>query len=230
MERWIFTGAVDKRDLLLYICKVLASSGCRVLLIDATDRGKYRYVIGGITGGEEKITEFNGFDVVRVGSEMDEAERFEAYDYCLYDVNHLLPASGQVWSEAWQVIWVASYDRYEIADSCEFYSRLFMTWPQLRGMKVHPVFTRTMDTYVDERYVMSLMEDLPIEWTEANIRIPWDEINIAVQTENEHSQTLRMNRITRAYKRAIADLISQLAGWESKTVKKALRKAERRQA
>src|SRR5690606_4226504 len=123
-----------------------------------------------------------------------------------------------------------SYDRYEIAGSCDFFSRLFEMWPQLSGLKVRPVFTRAMDTYVDERYVMSLMEQLPIDWTEANIRIPFDEINVAVQTENEHSQTLRMNRITRVYKRVIADLISQLAGWEFRTVQKALRKAERRQA
>lgn len=227
--RWIFTGAADKRDLLLYICKVLATSGHRVLLIDATDRGKYRYVIGGISGGKE-ITEFNGFDVFRAGPEMEEPESWETYDFCLYDVNHLIPAGWHLWSEAGQVVWVASYDRYEIAGSCEFFSRLFEMWPQLSGLKVRPVFTRAMDTYVDERYVMSLMEQLPIDWTEANIRIPFDEINVAVQTENEHSQTLRLNRITRAYKRAIADLISQLAGWEFKTVQKALRKAERRQA
>ncbi|MUG47543.1 hypothetical protein [Paenibacillus woosongensis] len=229
MVRWIFAGAADKRDLLLYICKVLASSGHRVLLIDATDRGKYRYVIGGISGGKE-IIEFNGFDFVRAGSEMEEPQSWETYDYCLYDVNHSIPAGRHLWSEAGQVVWVASYDRYEIAGSCEFFSRLFERWPQLSGMKVRPVFTRAMDTYVDERYVMTLMEQLPIDWMEANIRIPFDEINVAVQTENEHSQTLRMNRITRAYKRAITDLISQLAGWEFRTVQKALRKAERRQA
>ncbi|MFD3257475.1 hypothetical protein ACE3MQ_02560 [Paenibacillus lentus] len=228
MERWIFTGAVDKRDLLLYICKVLASSGRRVLLIDATDRGKYRHVIGGIVD-EHEISEFNGFDVARLGTEADK-ELSDSYDYCLYDIDRVSDHSGYIWNAAEQIIWVASYDRYEIAESSEFFSQLVQTWPQLHGMKVLPVFTRTMDSFVDEQYVMSLMDQLPIEWIFTEIRIPWDEINFAVQTENEHSQTLRMNRITRSYKKAITDLITRLAGWEFKTAKKALRKAERRQA
>lgn len=228
MERWIFTGAVDKRDLLLYICKVLASSGRRVLLIDATDRGKYRHVIGGIVD-EHEISEFNGFDVARLGTEADK-ELSDSYDYCLYDIDRVSDHNGYIWNAAEQIIWVASYDRYEIAESSEFFSQLVHTWPQLHGMKVLPVFTRTMDSFVDEQYVMSLMDQLPIEWIFTEIRIPWDEINFAVQTENEHSQTLRMNRITRSYKKAITDLITRLAGWEFKTAKKALRKAERRQA
>lgn len=228
LERWIFAGAVDKRDLLLYISKVLASSGRRVLLTDATDRGKYRYVIGGIVS-EHEISEFNGFDVARMGTEADKALS-ESYDYCLYDIDRVSEASGHIWNIAEQIVWVASYDRYEIAESSEFFSQLVKNWPQLQGMKVCTVFTRTMDSYVDEQYVMSLMDQLPIEWIFTEIRIPWDEINFAVQTENEHSQTLRMNRITRAYKKAITDLITRLAGWESRMAKKALRKAERRQA
>lgn len=228
MERWIFTGAVDKRDLLLYICKVLASSGQKVLLIDATNKGKYRYVIGGIVE-ENELSQFNGFDVARVGTNMEE-EQIANYDYCLYDMDHVPNNNRQLWSLAEQIIWVTSYDRYEIAESLEFYNQLFRTWPQLQGMTVHPVFIRTMDSYVDEQYVMSMMEQLPIKWMSTEIRIPWDEINIAVQTENEHSQTLHMNRIARAYKRAITELITQLAGWELKMVKKAFRKAERRKS
>ncbi|WP_110932706.1 hypothetical protein [Paenibacillus bouchesdurhonensis] len=228
MERWVFIGAVDKRDLLLYISKVLASSGHRVLLIDATDKGKYRYVIGGIVE-EEELIEFNGFDVARVGTNIGDVH-INSYDYCLYDIDHVSQNNGQLWSIAEKITWVASYDRYEIAESIDFFSQLFRIWPQLQGMKVHSVFTRTMDSHVDERYVMSLMDQLPIEWISTEIRVPWDEINMAVQTENEHSQTLRMNRITRVYKRALTDLITQLGGWEIKTVKRAFRKAERRKA
>ncbi|AZK47382.1 hypothetical protein [Paenibacillus lentus] len=228
MERWIFTGAVDKRDLLLYICKVLASSGRKVLLIDATDKGKYRYVIGGIVK-ESEMSEFNGFDVARFGRNLKE-DQIENYDYCIYDMDFVSPKNGQIWSMTKQIIWVTSYDRYEIAESIEFFSQLFRTWPKLQGMRVHYVFMRTMDSYVDEQYVMSMMAQLPIDWVSTEVRIPLDEVNIAVQTENEHSQTLHMNRITRAYKRAIMDLILLLAGWELRTVKIAYRKAERRKA
>ncbi|WP_055107983.1 hypothetical protein [Paenibacillus ihumii] len=229
MEHWIFTGTADKRDLLLYICKVLASAGRRVLLVDATSKGKYGYVIEGISTGEGMI-EFHGFDVALASAGSDKLERCDGYDYCLYDVDYAFSAGRKLWSEAGQIIWVTSYDRFEIADSCGFFSRLFQTWPELRGIKVQPVFTRTMDTLIDEQYVLSFMEQLPIEWQAADIRIPWDEINFVVQMENEYSQTLRMKAITRAYKRAITELISRLAGWESKKVKRAFRKAERRKA
>lgn len=228
MIRWIFTGTADKRDLLLYICKVMASSGRRVLLVDATEAGKYRYCIGGITESLD-ITEFNGFDVARAGAPaLVDAD--ENYDFCLYDVNLVANTNEWIWNCAERIVWVSSYDRYEIVHSFDFFSKLFTTWPHLQRMQVLPVFTRTMDSYVTEPYVMSFMEPLPIDWMITDIRIPWDENNAVVQVENEHAQTLRMHRITRTYKRAITQLISQLAGWEFKTVRKAFRIAERRRA
>lgn len=45
MEQVGFIGAMDKKDLLLNVGSVLAKSGLKVLLIDATSVQRLRYVV-----------------------------------------------------------------------------------------------------------------------------------------------------------------------------------------
>ncbi len=47
----------DKSDTLVHICKLLASGGSSVLLVDASEKRRYPYFIGGL-GEKLCITEF----------------------------------------------------------------------------------------------------------------------------------------------------------------------------
>ncbi|RCX23531.1 hypothetical protein DFP94_1011130 [Fontibacillus phaseoli] len=225
MENWLFTGKSDKRDLLLYICKVLSGSGNRVLLVDMTDGKKYRYLIGEMKASLP-ITEFCGFDIC------DNVSIAEAghYDYCLYDLETLQFGSRELWEGADAVLWVTSYDRYEVESSAEWFAHLFLRWPQLKDLEIKPVFIRTFDGFLNADYIMGFVEHLPVYWSGQAVQIPWSETNAIVQMENEHAQSLRMRGISRAYKKALMSLIVDLAGWSGSLTKKALRMAERKRA
>lgn len=245
MKRWIFTGKSDKRDLLLYMCKVLVAAGRRVLLVDATEGRKYRYSISN-THADTTIVEFNGFDIalgltwnelfgldtLRQNSRSYEINSGSGneYDYVLYDMESLTLSTSELWIHADQVLWVSSFDRYEVESSAEWFRRLFMNWPQLGGIRIRPVYIRTVESYLQEDYIMGFMDGLPIKWEPHVIWIPWDETNVAVQLENEHSGLLSMKRISRSYKRAILGLFHILMEEEKGAVKRAFRIAERRQA
>lgn len=225
MKSWIFTGKSDKRDLLLYICKVLSGTGKRVLLVDLTDGRKYRYLAGSVKDALP-LTDFYGIDI----SDGLHAAEPDRYDYCLYDLETMHFGSVEIWERADAVIWVTSYDRYELENSAEWFSHLLLRWPQLKSLRIQPVFIRTVDSFLTPDYMMGYVEHLPIEWSKEMVRIPWSETNEIVQRENEHTQTLRMGRISRAYKRAILSLIANLAGLSMPSTKKALRSADRRRA
>ncbi|MBQ4898214.1 hypothetical protein KB559_05125 [Paenibacillus sp. Marseille-P2973] len=225
MKSWIFTGKSDKRDLLLYICKVLSGTGKRVLLVDMTDGRKYRYLASSVKNCIP-LTEYNGFDIC----DGITATEPELYDYCLYDLETMHFGSIEIWKRVDAVMWVTSYDRYEVENSAEWFSHLFLRWPQLKSLRIQPVFIRTVDSFLTPDYIMGYVEHLPIEWSKEMVCIPWCETNEIVQMENEHAQTLRMGRISRAYKKAILSLIVNLAGLSMPSSKKALRSADRRRA
>ncbi|WP_188538487.1 hypothetical protein [Paenibacillus segetis] len=237
MKRWIFAGISDKRDLLLYLCKVLASSKHQVLLTDATEGKRYSYSIGGLDPSLQ-ITQFCGFDVATgftnialLEKEIIENSNLSAvYDYMLMDVDTLHFNSIDPWLVTDEILWVTSFDRYEVERSCAWFRELFLKWPELQGMKVHQLYIRTVDSYLDQDYIMGFMEDLPIEWSTEPITVPWNENNMAIQLENEYSSSLRMNRISRSYQRALLVLLEQLVGWRTTDARRAFRQAKRREA
>lgn len=237
MKRWLFVGKSDKRDLLLYLCSALSATGLKVLLADGTENGKYRYALGHSDSGLA-VTEFCGFDVLsgpltaaqtaslkKPGGEFD-----TAYDYELYDLESLGGLGPEWFAAADEIVWVTSYDRYEVEASAQWFRTLLHLWPQLRGMTVRPVYIRTVDCYLNSDYILSFMDGLALNWRDERIYIPWNELNLAIQLENEHAGRLRLARLPRSYKRALRQLLHELAGWEPTAVRQALRQAERRQA
>lgn len=224
VKSWIFAGKSDKRDLLLYLCKLLSASDQRVLLVDVTDFRKYRYTIGS-TAVHLPLMQFSGFDVSDGLPDLTQA----AYDYVLYDVESL-HIGYSLWASADQIVWVTSFDRYEVESSAEWFRLLLARWPQLTNMEVLPIYVRTVDSFLTSEYIMSFMEDIPVNWSHAEIWFPWNEINVAVQIENEHAQLLKMQGISRSYKRALRHLIGRLTGWGTAETRRALRVVERRRA
>ncbi|MFD1175674.1 hypothetical protein ACFQ3W_05070 [Paenibacillus puldeungensis] len=233
MKRWLFVGKSDKRDLLLYLCSALAASGLRVLLVDATEDNKYRYSVRGMEP-LLPVTEFCGFDVALGLSATTQGEpgcaSYEKYDYELYDLQSLRYFSYESFSSADEVLWVTTFDRYEVESSAAWFRSLLHTWPELKGLRVRSVYIRTVDSFLNTEYIMGFMDGLPIDWHPQEISIPWNELNLAVQIENDHANQLRIKRISRSYKRALRSLLEELTGWEAASAKKALRRAERRQA
>lgn len=236
MKRWLFVGKSDKRDLLLYLCSVLAASGSKVLLTDGTENSKYRYSIG---DGDSylPLTEFNGFDVATGTSGFmstlsinTSSEDSADYDYELLDMDTQNGLTPELLMSADEIVWVTTFDRYEVEVSAQWFRSLSQLCPELRGLTVRPVFIRTVDGGVNSRYILGLLEGLPLEWRSEAICIPWDESNWATHLENEHLQQLRLRSFSRSYKRALRQLLREMAGWDHAIAKRALRQAERRQA
>lgn len=224
--RWLFTGASDKRELILYMCKILALSGSKVLLVDLSDGRIYRYLLR--SGIEElAITEYNGFDITSTAVHMDH----EAYDYCLYDIGVTTRNIEGLLESADQIIWASSHDRCELGRSIEWLHDSSKRYSQLAGREIQVVFIRTLDSVLNQEYVLGLLDEIQsMGWKERIISIPWSEGNEEIRLLNEHSGSLRMRRISKAYKRALLELLGELTGWSMSEAKGALRLAERRGA
>ncbi|MGG0822393.1 hypothetical protein ABE099_05905 [Paenibacillus turicensis] len=237
MKRFIFAGISDKHEFLLYLSKILSSANKKVLLADATMSGKYGYCIGS-TECKLRLTPFCGFDVAAGFKNERELEKeiFElgglagAYDYLLIDINDLHCGCYEAWYSADAIVWMTTFDRYDIEQSKQWFQKLFKKWPDLKGITVKPVYIQAVDSHLSHEYMMNLMEDLAISWDPEPIIVPWNETNIALQLENTHTQDLKMQPITRAYKRGLVSIIEYLVGWNTRATRRVLRVAERKEA
>jgi len=236
MKRWLFAGVSDKRELILYICKLLTAAGQRVLLVDRTVESKYLYLARNREGALPLI-EFCGFDITNgeleaseAGTGLPEAIHIsaESYDYVLYDYELDQPEAEGLCSQIDQIIWVTTFDHYEVERSADWFRQWLRSDPKLPGVLVHPVLIRTVESYLTANYMMSLTEDLQIEWNTDVACIPWNELNTAIHYENGHEHMLHIHRITRSYRRALISLTVQLTGWTRSEAKRAMRSARRR--
>lgn len=225
-KRWIFVGATDKQDLLLYVASVLAAAGQRVLLIDATSSRRYRYVVDGVCSGI-KVTEFCGFDVISIDNYEGNMEG-ELYHYKLVDCDDFQLMKQIGWMMKDMMIWVTTYNRADILKSVEFFDQLFDTEEIHQEIEILPIFLNTVECAIYEDYVLHYMEHFPIHWLSDGVSIRWDDWNEIVRIESGHEQTLGLHRISRDFKRAVKSLIVQLSGWEEREVNRAFRIAERR--
>ncbi|AWB44860.1 hypothetical protein DCC85_11945 [Paenibacillus sp. CAA11] len=237
MRSWIFTGISDKRDLLLYLSRLLAVSGLRVLLVDATERQTYRYSISKLDK-HIPVTEFYGFEVAD-GFFSDEGLReyleqqgtdIKSYDIVIYDLEKLSFGSTEIWLEAESVWWVSSMDRFEVERSTEWFARLLQMYPKLQGIFIRTVFLHHLDCRISPEYVQMLASGLPVKWSEEPLTIATDELAYAAKIENGHDRAISLRRLTRTYKKSISQLVVQVAGWKGAQAKRALKLAERRKA
>lgn len=237
MMSLIFTGMADKRELLLHLSQLFAASGKRTLLVDATERQTYRYAIGKIDKNMP-VVEFCGFDIAD-GFFSDDSLRsyliragtpIESYDFVIYDLEKLSFSSDEAWLETKWIIWVSSFERYEIERSKEWFRMLFAMYPSLEGMTVSKVFINQVECRINPSYIQSLVEGLPIVWEEESFEIPWDENAYALRIENEHYRTLQPKRLSRHYKKALLSLSERVCGWNTSEARRAMRHAERRRA
>ena len=65
MKQVGFIGSYDKKDILLYISKVLTNCGIKVLIVDATIAQRMRYIIQNTSSNNSMtfVSEYLGIDI-----------------------------------------------------------------------------------------------------------------------------------------------------------------------
>jgi len=222
---------------MLYLCKILATSGKRVLLVDGTLQQKYGYGVG-----EEhhslRITEFEGFDIAchfvtsaAVESHLEASgEGMEAYDYVLYDMETSHFASRELWLTADIRVWVSDYERYNLERGKGWLRRLLEEQSLPTELSFQRILINAVDCKLEERYLWAYLEGSPFVWTGESLMLPWDELTAAVKLENEHHRRVRLGSLSRSYKKSLCRLFEQLTGWESVRSRRAIKEAERMRA
>lgn len=237
MKTWIFAGLCDKSDTLLYISSILAASGQRVLLVDATSWGRYRYSIG-MLDKPLPITQFSGFDVaigftawedLHIGMTADQKAE-QVYDIVILDVELLDFCPISVWKRAELRVWVSDYSRMLMHNGQNWLQHLFSQPEFPKDLVFHKLFLQAVDCGLEEPYLWEYMNHFPASWQQEPYILPWDEGLLALKLENEHKKQLILKPLSRMYKKELCRCIGEWMSWELKVIRRALKRAERSRA
>lgn len=235
MKTWIFAGLCDKSDLLMYLCKIMAQHGKRVLLLDGAGGRRYAHCFGGMEPCME-ITEFAGFDVASGFADFQSLKEIlersdePSYDVVVADVEQQSFMRQEEWREAAARVWVSGFGLAGLIEGGLWLQDRFAGMEGNQLLDFHRVYLHAIKDLTEDAYIESFLGTAPVRWMEEPVHIPWDEFSYALKIENEHEGRLLIKPLSRSYKRALTELIGRLSDMEERHIRRAFRQAERRRA
>lgn len=230
MRKIGFIGAYDKTDFVLYIAKIIAEMGQKVLFVDATITQKARYIVPNIQTTKSYITEFEGIDVAVGFKNFEEIKTFLAipetnelpYDVILIDTNSAGGVLSYRINECEKIYFATSMDMYSLRKGIE---SLSVIKAQVEVTKV--LFSRKA-TPEENDYINYLSSGSNIIWNKEIIYLPFELGDQTIIYKNQRVSKIRLKGLTTQYKEGLIYTVNQITGEESYSqLKKVFKKVER---
>ncbi|MCK6078273.1 hypothetical protein [Paenibacillus silvae] len=225
MKQILVIGHYDKTDLMMYLGKML-SIDHKVLLVDATRHRDYEYVFPKMdeTLSLHTHDQFDVLEDIHSYESLKKNLGDSQYDFVLIDCNdeHALES----WPEVDYVYVVTSYENPVIQKNVKLI-RAYFQGEKLSSVKL-PVtkVIYEVSNHLDEIYLNSLLDDLPLSWKESLIYYP-DERDQTLKIINQYKSTVMVKRMSSPYKLVIKQVIEFISGQEMSKVNALWKRAER---
>ena len=212
MKNICFIGAFDKLDLILYIAKIINNLNKRVLIIDATELQKSKYIVPTINPTKSYITSYYDIDIAVGFESFEQIERYIGdtegqgmkYDYALINVD-----DGRIFSnfnneDTIKNYFVTSYELYSIKKGFEAIKQIEKP---IEITKV--IFSRGMDLE-DDYYIDYLSLGYKVIWNDNKINFPYETQDIEVMIENQKSSKIQIKGLTIPYKENLEYIVTDI--------------------
>ena len=209
MKNICFIGAFDKLDLLLYLSKIIMGLGKKVLIIDATQLQKARYIVPTINPTKSYITRFEDIDIAIGFDSYEEIERYIGftedqkmkYDYALVNIDDAEKFNNFNNQDTLKNYFVTSFELYSIKKGLETIRKIE------KPVKITKIlFSREMNEN-DNYYLDYLSLGYKIIWEENKINFPYETQDIEAMIENQKNHKISIKWLTQAYKESLEYLI-----------------------
>ena len=226
MKKIGFIGAFDKSNFIIYTAKLLEQLNYKVLLVDATNMQKLKYIIPSINPTKAYITNFENMDFA-VGfasweeiekylgikfdsndeeddDETDKEQKNEMYDYVLIDVDDAEKIEKFNIQNSEKNYFVTSFDMYSLRKGISI----------LGGFSNEIKLTKILFSYEtykeDEEYLNLLSMEYKISWDEYTIYFQILGEDNKVFEENQKFEKIRYKRLSPNYKESLAYIIQDI--------------------
>ena len=230
MKKIWFIGSYDKIDLIIYIAKILATLGKKVLVVDATINQKARYVVPVINPTKKYITEYEQVDIAvgftnfqDIKAYLGVAEDEEVdYDFAFFDTDNGDAIDNFSLEECIKNYFVTSFDAYSLKKGLE----------ALMGLKsvmslTKILFSKEMSVEEDD-YLNFLSLGYKIVWNENKIYFPIENGDLSAIYENQRVAKIRFKNLSVEYKDQLEYISEQILEDVSRaTIRKVIKNIER---
>lgn len=230
MRKIGFIGAFDKTDLIIYIAKILVSTGKKVIVIDSTINQKAKYIVPVIKPTTSYVTEFEGIDVAVGFENYNGIKEYLGmplhaeldYDFALIDVDSYESMQAYRILEAEKNYFVTSFGAYSLKKGLEILSGLNQI------IKLTRVLYSKVATQEEDDYLNYLSLGYKIEWEEQRIYFPFEAGDESVIAENQRVAKIKFRKLSEQYKEALMYIAEELLGKENYSeIKRIFRQLEK---
>lgn len=212
MKKIGFIGAYDKIDLILCIAKILTQTGKKVLIADATDSQKSKYVVPVINPTKSYITEYEGIDVAvgfesfenirqYLGTEKD--EQIE-YDLIIVDTDNYEGVFNYNLQSSEKIYYVSSFDIYSLKKGIEILSQLKVP------MHLTKIFYSYEMLKTEEEYFDYLALGLKTLWNEEKLYFLLNNADQSAIIENQRIERIKMKNLSNEYRENVIFLVNDI--------------------
>lgn len=225
-----FIGAYDKIDFMLYLAKMIAMLDKKVLLIDATQMQKTRYIVPTINSARSYITEFEKVDVAVGFNNYEDIKSYIGisetsgldYDVVLVNTDNKIGIESFGLKESFKNYFVTAFDLYSLKRGLEIINRLN---EQLHLTKI--LFANQI-LKEDNEYLDFLSVDSKAIWDEDVVYFPLDNSDQNVIVQNQRNSRIRIRKLSNSYRSSLIYLMESIMVDEPKqNFKKALKNVEK---
>ena len=213
MKKIGFIGAFDKTDLIIHVAKITAEVGKKVLIIDATEAQRARYVVPCIAPAVPSvyyITEYEQMDVA-VGFEniasiceyLGVAEL--EYDLVCVDIDSSEAFKEYKMEEAEHNFFVTAFDNYSLKKGLDIIGKLEKKVPMTKVL-----FSREMLDEENE-YLDFVSFYVSIEWSNSKIFFPYDQGISTVFIKNHRTARVRFREFDPTAKDSFMTIAEMIA-------------------
>ena len=212
MKNICLIGAFDKLDLILYAAKILNRMGEKVLVIDATELQKARYIVPAINPTKSYITRFEDIDIAIGFDSYEEIERYIGfteeqtmkYDYAFVNVDNGEKLENFNNKDTIKNYFVTSFDAYSIKKGLEAIRNIQKPIPMTKI-----VFSRELNEN-DDYYLDYLALGYKVVWDDTKINFPHETQDLEAMIENQKSFKISTKYLTQGYKDSLEYLLTNM--------------------
>jgi len=212
MKNVAFLGAYDKIDCILYVAKILRTLGKSVIVIDATDMQKAKYIVPVINPTTSYVTEFEEIDVSVGFEDFVSIKRYLGvpddkeleYDFALINIDkaELLEKFGI--NQNTKSYFVTSFDLYSLKRGLEIISNVK---EPMNLTKI--LFSKEMSKEEDD-YLNFLSLDYKVVWGEYRIYFPIENGDASVIADNQRVAKIKFKQLSAGYKDSLMYISEEL--------------------
>ena len=229
MEKIAFIGSYDKADFIIYIAKILANIGKKVLVVDSTALQKTRYIVPTMQAPKQYITTFEDvdiavgfqtFDQIKQYKEMQKTDEFD-YEYCLLDIDSYRGYYYFGIKTEDKKYFVTSFDIYNLKRGLQVFRKLEAP---VQVTKV--LFTKDMLDEEDQ-YLNYLSRGLKIRWNSNILFFPFETADQNAIFSNQRTNRIQLRGLSNQYIDGISYIAEEICGESQSNIRKAVKLMER---